>query len=90
MDGLKFQTLIDRGYDRRTCEVSGLPYWSCDPNRTTSGDTDKDPYTFIGHPILPGFDERGHALKERMREAFLSAFEATEHTQVEPYPVLAP
>ena len=89
MDGLKFQTLIDRGYDRRTCEVSGLPYWSCDPNRTTSGDTDQDPYTFIGHPILPGFDERGHALKERMREAFLSAFEATEHTRVEPYPVLA-
>lgn len=89
MDGLKFQTLIDRGYDRRTCEVSGLPYWSCDSNRTTSGDTDQDPYTFIGHPILPGFDERGHALKERMREAFLSAFETTDHTRVEPYPVLA-
>ncbi len=89
MDGLKFQTLIDRGYDRRTCEVSGLPYWTCDPNRTTSGDTDLDPYTFIGNPIIPGFDERGHALKERMREAFLSAFEASDHARVEPYPVLA-
>lgn len=89
MDGLKFQTLIDRGYDRRTCEVSGLPYWTCDPDRTTSGDTDQDPYTFIGNPILPGFDERGHALKERMREAFLSAFEASDHARVEPYPVLA-
>ncbi|MDA0877375.1 MAG: alanine--tRNA ligase [archaeon] len=89
MDGLDLQVLRDRGYERKICRVSGLPFWSPDAERTTSGDTVEDEYTFIGQPIIQGWSERGLALKNRMREAFLSAFEANGHTRVDPYPVLA-
>lgn len=89
MEGLDLQVLRDRGFERRTCRVSGLPFWSSDPDRTTSGDTVEDEYSFIGHPIIAGWHERGMALKNRMREAFLGCFEGCGHTRVEPYPVLA-
>lgn len=89
MDGLNLEVLVQRGFQRKTCSVSGLPYWSCDPQRTTSGDTVEDEYTFIGNPIIQGWSERGLALKNRMREAFLSSFESTGHARVDPYPVLA-
>lgn len=89
MDGLNLEVLVQRGFQRKTCSVSALPYWSCDPQRTTSGDTVEDEYTFIGNPIIQGWSERGLALKNRMREAFLSSFESTGHARVDPYPVLA-
>jgi len=89
MNGLDLQVLRDRGYERKICHASGLPFWSSDPDRTTSGDTVEDEYTFIGQPIIQGWSERGLALKNRMREAFLAAFEANGHTRVDPYPVLA-
>ena len=79
----------EAGFTRRACRVTNLWFWSRDPSRETCGDTVEDEYTFIGAPIIPGFPERGRALKDRMREEFLSYFESHDHVRVEPYPVIA-
>ena len=74
---------------RKTCSVTGLYFWTRDENRTTSGDTHEDPYTFIGSPIIDGFDIAGKNLKDSMRELFLNYFEENNHTRIHPYPVIA-
>ncbi len=81
--------LSEAGFVRKKCKVTDLYFWTRDPSRETSGDTVEDEYTFIGTPLIPGFEERGRALKDRMREAFLSYFEGHGHTRVEPYTVIA-
>ena len=86
---IDLQVFHENGYTRRQCRVSGLWFWSSDPNRDTCGDTEEDEYTFIGAPIIDGFSQRGRELKDAMREQFIGFFEAREHTRVEPYPVLA-
>ena len=65
----------ENGYTRQQCRVSGLWFWSCDPQRDTCSDTEEDEYTFIGAPIIDGFDERGKSLKDAMREEFIGFFE---------------
>ena len=60
-----------------------------DPERETCGDTSEDEYTFIGAPLIDGFNQRGKALKDAMREAFLGFFTDREHIRIDPYPVLA-
>ncbi len=77
------------GHLRRTCSVTGLYFWTRDENRTTSGDTYEDPYTFIGTPIIDGFPMRGKELKDSMRSSFLDYFSANSHSKIEPYPVIA-
>ena len=77
------------GYVRKQCRITDLWFWTTDAERDTCGDTSEDEYTFIGEPLIPGFPMRGKALKDAMREAFLSFFEQVGHTRVEPYPVLA-
>jgi len=74
---------------RKTCSVTGLYFWTRDVNRTTSGDTHEDPYTFIGSPIIDGFNVTGKGLKDSMRESFLNYFEENKHTRINPYPVIA-
>ena len=86
---IDLQVFHENGYTRRQCRVSGLWFWSSDPNRDTCGDTEEDEYTFIGAPIIDGFSQRGRELKNAMREEFIGFFEEREHTRVEPYPVLA-
>ena len=65
---------------RKTCSVTGLYFWTRDVNRTTSGDTHEDPYTFIGSPIIDGFNVTGKDLKDSMRESFLNYFEENNHS----------
>lgn len=77
------------GFVRKQCTVTDLWFWTSDEQRTTCGDTSEDEYTFIGAPLISGFDQRGKALKDAMREAFLSFFENVDHTRIDPYPVLA-
>ena len=77
------------GFVRKQCTVTDLWFWTSDEHRTTCGDTSEDEYTFIGAPLISGFDQRGKALKDAMREAFLSFFENVDHTRIDPYPVLA-
>ena len=77
------------GYVRKQCRVTSLWFWTSDPQRETCGDTSEDEYTFIGAPLIGGFEQRGKALKDAMREAFLGFFEDVEHTRIDPYPVLA-
>ena len=77
------------GFVRKQCAVTDLWFWTSDEHRTTCGDTSEDEYTFIGAPLISGFDQRGKALKDAMREAFLSFFENVDHTRIDPYPVLA-
>ena len=79
----------DNGYTRQECRVTGLWFWTCDPDRDTCGDTEEDEYTFIGAPIISGYDMRGRELKDSMREAFIGFLENRGHTRVQPYPVLA-
>lgn len=79
----------ENGYVRRQCRVTDLWFWTTDGERDTCGDTEEDEYTFIGSPIIAGFPERGRALKDRMREAFLGFLEGKGHTRIAPYPVLA-
>ena len=73
----------------RICRVSGLRFWTRDAGRDTCGDTSEDPYTFIGSPIISGFQSRGKELKDEMREVFLSFFEKRGHSRIDPYPVIA-
>ena len=77
------------GYTRKQCRVTDLWFWTSDSQRETCGDTSEDEYTFIGSPLIPGFDLRGKELKDAMREAFLGFFEREEHIRIDPYPVLA-
>jgi len=79
----------DNGYVRKQCRVTDLWFWTTDSNRDTCGDTSEDEYTFIGKPLILGYDMRGKELKDAMREAFLTFFENVDHTRIEPYPVLA-
>ena len=79
----------DNGYVRKQCSVTSLWFWTCDEARETCGDTPEDEYTFIGAPLIEGFQQRGKALKDAMREAFLGFFEERKHTRIDPYPVLA-
>ncbi len=79
----------EAGLVRKKCRVTDLWFWTRDKNRETCGDTVEDEYTFIGNPLIAGFEERGRELKDKMRETFLSFFEEKAHTRVEPYPVIA-
>ncbi len=79
----------DSGHHRKTCSVTGLYFWTRDESRTTSGDTNEDPYTFIGSPIIDGFPMKGKDLKDAMRNSFLNYFTSNDHTMVNPYPVIA-
>ena len=79
----------DNGYVRKQCSVTDLWFWTSDNERTTCGDTSEDEYTFIGAPLIAGFEQRGKALKDAMREAFLGFFEDVDHIRIPPYPVLA-
>ena len=79
----------DNGYVRKQCRVTDLWFWTSDADRDTCGDTAEDEYTFIGAPLIAGFDQRGKGLKDAMREAFLGFFEAEQHVRIAPYPVLA-
>ena len=77
------------GFVRKQCSVTALWFWTCDETRETCGDTSEDEYTFIGAPLIDGFEQRGKALKDAMREAFLNFFEGVGHVRIDPYPVLA-
>ena len=79
----------DNGYVRKQCRVTELWFWTCDPARETCGDTPEDEYTFIGAPLIEGFNQRGKALKDAMREAFIGFFVDRDHARIDPYPVLA-
>ena len=79
----------NNGYIRKQCRVTNLWFWTADHERETCGDTSEDEYTFIGNPLISGYDMRGKELKDAMREAFLGFFEAKEHTRIDPYPILA-
>ena len=79
----------EQGFVRKVCRVTNLWFWTRDETRETSGDTTEDEYTFIGNPSIQGFDQRGPALKDSIRSAFRSFFEARGHTHVDRYPVLA-
>ena len=79
----------DNGYIRKQCRVTNLWFWTADHTRETCGDTSEDEYTFIGSPLISGYDMRGKELKDAMREAFLGFFEAREHARIDPYPILA-
>lgn len=89
LPSIDLEVFHDNGYKRRQCRITDLWFWTCDDQRTTCGDTHEDEYTFIGKPLIAGFEQRGKALKDSMREAFLSFFETHEHHRVAPYPVLA-
>ena len=42
----------ESGHILKICKVTVLRFWTRDSNRSTCGDTNEDPYTFIGNPII--------------------------------------
>ncbi|WP_311170408.1 alanine--tRNA ligase [Halobellus ordinarius] len=74
----------EEGFHRKQCPVTGVHFWTRDPDRETCGEPPADDYTFIDNP---GFDEE-YTLSE-MREEFLSFFEENGHERIDPYPVAA-
>ena len=89
MAPIDLEVFHENGYIRKQCRVTGLWFWTSDHNRETCGDTSEDEYTFIGSPLISGYDMRGKDLKDAMREAFLGFFEDRQHTRIDPYPILA-
>jgi alanyl-tRNA synthetase len=83
-DEYRLDFFIDAGFQRRVCVKCGKFFWTRDPERKTCGDPPCDPYTFIGAPVFG----REHSL-DRMREHYLSYFEARGHTRIARYPVVA-
>jgi len=74
----------EEGFHRKECPVTGVHFWTRDPDRETCGEPPADDYSFIDNP---GFDE-AYTLSE-MREEFLSFFEDNGHERIQPYPVAA-
>ena len=74
----------EEGFHRKECPVTGVHFWTRDPDRETCGEPPADDYSFIDNP---GFDE-AYTLSE-MRETFLSFFEDNGHERIQPYPVAA-
>jgi len=74
----------EEGFYRKQCPVTGVHFWTRDPDRETCGEPPADDYSFIDNP---GFDE-AYTLEE-MREEFLSFFETHGHERIQPYPVAA-
>ena len=79
----------ESGHVCKICRVTGARFWTRDENRSTCGDSTEDPYTFIGNPIIRGFEMRGKRLKDAMRESFLGFFHERGHTKIDPYPIVA-
>ncbi len=74
----------EEGFERKECSECGAHFWTRDHGRTTCGEPPCAEYGFIENP---GFDDE-YSLEE-MREAYLSFFEANDHTRIDPYPVAA-
>jgi alanyl-tRNA synthetase len=74
----------EEGFHRKECPVTGVHFWTRDPDRETCGEPPADDYSFIDNP---GFD-REYSLAE-MREEFLGFFEEHGHERIDPYPVAA-
>ena len=55
----------DNGFVRKQCRVTDLWFWTSDPKRETCGDTAEDEYTFIGAPLIAGFEQRGKPSRMR-------------------------
>ena len=81
--------LVKKGFKRSKCTETSLWFWSSDSNRVTCGDTNLDEYTFIGKPLISGFEERGIELKNKMRDRFLRFFQLRDHSKIHPYPIIA-
>lgn len=79
----------ESGHVCKKCSATGARFWSRDENRETCGDSNEDPYTFIGNPIISGFPSRGKELKDSMREKFQHFFEQRGHSRINPFPVIA-
>ena len=80
----RLEYFAEEGFERKECSSCGAYFWTRDHDRELCGEPPCEDYSFIDNP---GFDE-SFSLTE-MREAFLSYFEANDHTRIEPYPVAA-
>ena len=93
-DSLEFGEIFipyweEAGFQRKKCRVSNQIFWSRDTKRDTCGDSIEDSYTFIGSPIIKGFNEKGKTLKDKMRKIFLNFFSEKNHSEIDPFPVIA-
>ena len=79
----------ESGHICKKCTITGSRFWTRDGSRETCGDSTEDPYTFIGKPIIEGFQNLGKDLKDTMRERFQDFFHKRGHSRISPYPVVA-
>lgn len=81
---LELDIFKDNGYVRKICEKCGAGFWTLDQGKELCGDSQCCGYSFIFDPLIKedlGLDE--------MRRRFLDYFKRNDHTEVDPYPVVA-
>ncbi len=74
----------DRGYTRKVCESCKSPFWTLDPELRLCGDSQCEGYSFIFKPLI-----KKNYNMDSMRRTFLDFFTRNDHTEIEPYPVVA-
>lgn len=74
----------DRDYVRKICEKCGAPFWTLNPDLQRCGDSQCDGYSFIFHPLI----KKKYDMNS-MRRVFLDFFIRNDHTEIDPYPVVA-
>ena len=80
----ELEYFLDNGYVRRTCVKCSAPFWTLRPDAELCGDSQCNGYSFIFNPLIKKkFDMNS------MRRRFLDFFIRNEHTEVDPYPVVA-
>ncbi|MEE3276762.1 MAG: alanine--tRNA ligase-related protein, partial [Candidatus Thermoplasmatota archaeon] len=82
-DALQLEFFISNGFQRQRCSACGSHFWAL-AKQKLCGDAPCAEYSFLGAPLF----DRVLGLS-KMREAFLTFFEAKGHTRVERAPVVA-
>ncbi len=72
------------GFERKTCPVCKVPFWTTNPDQKTCGEAPCSTYKF-----LEGRSWQKRFLTYEMREVFLRFFEKRGHGRVKRYPVVA-
>ncbi len=82
-DGLQLEFFISNGFQRQRCRACSSHFWAL-AEQKLCGDAPCVEYSFLGAPLF----DRVLGLS-KMRETFLTFFEAKGHTRVERAPVVA-
>ncbi len=81
---LELDYFKENNYVRKVCPSCGAGFWAVDPEKKLCGDSQCCGYTFIGNPLI-----KEDFNLDSMRRKYLDFFVQNDHTELEPYPVVA-